>query len=453
MAKDDSADGWRPARLIPTVGIRGQEEQEKRATSSLLAVMRAVPEFGHALLKPLGAPKGRIATFAEVQLKDAAGKLHIPDGAITVERGKTAWRCLVEVKTSGAQLSAEQINRYLDMAREHRIDAVLTISNDITSTPSESPIDVDRRKLRSVKLVHLSWWRILTEAIVQHRHRGISDPDQTWILGELIAYLDDERSGAGGFQDMGENWVKVRNGASDGTLRASDVDVRDVASRWDQFIEYVCLGLGQDLGRDVRPVRPRKQTAELRVEASCKSLAEKGALEAAIRIPDAAGDLVLQADLRAKRVVTSVSIESPGDGRPATRVNWLLKQLKDAPDALVIEVSFVNTQATTAALLKDARENPQRLLLETDPKRPPRGFRLALSGPMGAKRGRGERSFVLETRKQAIAFYRDLVQDLRVWRAAAPKLPDPPRQPQDEPSHDPPPFSATDEREPAAGHV
>ena len=92
-------DRWHPARLIPTSGIRGQEEQEKRATSSLLAVMGAVPEFGRAVLRRLGAPKGRITTFAEVQLKDADGKLSIPDGAIVVERGKTRWRCLVEVKT------------------------------------------------------------------------------------------------------------------------------------------------------------------------------------------------------------------------------------------------------------------------------------------------------------------------------------------------------------------
>jgi hypothetical protein len=60
MGQDAVEQEWHPARLIPTVGIRGQEEQEKRATSSLLAVMRAVPDFGHALLKGLGAPKGRI---------------------------------------------------------------------------------------------------------------------------------------------------------------------------------------------------------------------------------------------------------------------------------------------------------------------------------------------------------------------------------------------------------
>src|SRR3954454_18422534 len=156
MAEHEQENGWHPARLIPTVGIRGQEEQEKRATSSLLAVMRAVPEFGHALVGPLGAPKGRIATYAEVQLKDAAGKTHIPDGAIVVERGKTSWRCLVEVKTGSAALKPEQVNRYLDMAREHRLEAVLTISNDITSSADDSPVDVDKRKLRSVKLVHLA---------------------------------------------------------------------------------------------------------------------------------------------------------------------------------------------------------------------------------------------------------------------------------------------------------
>lgn len=419
-------EGWKAARLIPTVGIRGQDEQEKRATSSLLAVMHAVPEFGHALLRPLGAPKGYISTFTEVQLKGPDGKTHIPDGAIVVERGTKSWSCLVEVKTGGAALTTEQVSRYLDLARERGIDAVWTISNDITSSPEDSPVSVDRRKLRSVSLVHRSWWRILTEAIVQHRHRGISDPDQAWLLGELIAYLDDERSGASGFQDMGEAWVPVRNGAGDGTLRVSDEQVRDVAARWEQFVEYVCLGLGQDLGADVRPMRPRKQTSAERVDLNARSLVNAGTLAASIRVPDAAGDVDLCADLRAKRVTTSVQIDAPQDGRPATRVKWLVRQLKDAPPGVVVEAQFVNTRTTNAERLDALREDPQRLLLDGDPKRPPRSFRVSLSGPMGAKRGKGERSFVLETRRQTIAFYRDLVQDLREWRASAPKLPDEP---------------------------
>src|ERR1700754_757297 len=98
-------EGWHPARLIPTVGIKGQEEQERRATSSLLAVMRAVPEFGHALLRELGAPKSPvIETFTEVRFKDPAGRVVIPDGAIVCERGKKTGTCLVEVKTGRARL-------------------------------------------------------------------------------------------------------------------------------------------------------------------------------------------------------------------------------------------------------------------------------------------------------------------------------------------------------------
>src|SRR3954469_1618206 len=101
----DPRESWQPARLIPTVGIRGQEEQERRATSSLLAVMRAVPEFGHALLRELGAPKSpRIDTYTEVRFKDGAGKTVIPDGAIVCQRGKKTWTCLVEVKTGRVPL-------------------------------------------------------------------------------------------------------------------------------------------------------------------------------------------------------------------------------------------------------------------------------------------------------------------------------------------------------------
>ena len=413
--------------------------------------MRAVPEFGHALLSPLGAPKGRIATFTEVVLKDAAGKSHIPDGAILVERGKVSWGALVEVKTSGAELKPDQVSRYLAMAREHGFDAVLTISNQITPSPTESPVSVDRRKVRSVELMHLSWWRVLTEAIIQQRHRGVTDPDQAWILEELIAYLDDERSGAGGFEDMGESWVKVRNGAGDRTLRATQAEVRDVVERWDQFVEYLCLGLGQDLGRNVRPVRSREGTAEARLEATAIALAEEGTLEAAIRVPDAVGPFTVQADLRSRRVVTSVVVDAPREGRPATRVNWLLRQLKDAPDALVIEASFVNTRVSTAALLGDTRKSPHALLLSGDPKRAPRSFKLALSAPMGSKRGKGERSFVLETRKHAITFYRELVQNLRPWRPAAPKLPDERDDSSVVAQPSPPPFSAVETRDPGEG--
>src|SRR4051794_10444235 len=123
---------WRPAKLFPTVGLKGNIEREGRATSTLLAVMQAVPEFTHALLRPLGAPKGRVQTFTEVRLQDAAEVLSIPDGAILIERGKTRWGTLVEVKTGRDRLDADKLELYLNHARELSLGGVLTITNDIT---------------------------------------------------------------------------------------------------------------------------------------------------------------------------------------------------------------------------------------------------------------------------------------------------------------------------------
>lgn len=414
---------WMPARLIPVAGIRGQEEQEIRAASSLLAVMGAVDEFGRGLLKEIGAPAGRISTFTEVPLKDSEGKTWRPDGAITVERGKTSWKCLVEVKTGNASLDAAQVSTYLDLAREHGFQALLTISNQISNGPLDVPVTVDRRKLRSVQLRHLSWWRILTEAIMQHQHRGIRDPDQAWILGELIAYLEHEKSGAVGFEDMGQSWVQVRNSARDGTIRCGDAGVQDVVERWEQFVEYLCLGLSQDLGVQVVSAQSRARDGQAWGDSLLKDLEREGVLSGSFRVPGAVGPIELEADLRARLTRASVTITAPKEGRPQTRINWILRQLKKAPEDLRLEVHFARTKETSAVLLKDAREEPASLLSLTDQKREPRSFTLSLARPLGTKRGRGERSFVLETRRQVVSFYGDLVEGLSEWRPKAPKLP------------------------------
>jgi hypothetical protein len=435
---------WRRARLIPTTGIGGQDEQEQRATSSLLAVMGAVPQFGRAILEHVGAPAGRIQTFTEIRFVDEDTKLSIPDGAVVVERGKARWVCLIEVKTAGAELRAEQVDRYLELARVNGFDAVLTISNQITASPVESPIAIDAKKLRKVALRHLSWWQVMTEARVQHKHRGIDDPDQAWILGELIAYLDHERAGAGGFDDMGDRWVTVREGAREATLKSSDPAVREIASRWEQLVGYVSLGLTQDLGRQVEPMWPRKVDPAARRELHVRSLVDQGKLLASIRVPDAAGTIDLEADLRGRRFRTSIVVAAPKDGRPSTRINWMLRQLAGAKDDVLVEVRYPNQKEPTSATMKDARAKPDRLLYATDPKRDPMSFRITMPRDLGIKRGRLAGSFVLESKKQTSDFYRSIVQGLRAWAPAAPKLPAAITAATPAASPEPPPFSSGD---------
>jgi hypothetical protein len=121
------------------VWINGAEEQERRATSALLAVISAVREFGRALLGPLGAPAGQYETYIEVPFEQADTTVY-PDGLIRTRRGERTWTALVEVKTGTNELRAEQLEAYLDIAKEQSFDAVIAISNEIPQRRDSIPL-------------------------------------------------------------------------------------------------------------------------------------------------------------------------------------------------------------------------------------------------------------------------------------------------------------------------
>lgn len=126
-------------------------------------------------------------------------------------------------------------------------------------------------------------------------------------------------------------------------------------------------------------------------------------------------------DLRANRVTVSVDGAAPREGRAATRVNWLVRQLRDAPDGLRIDAYATGSRTSTSELLRAVRENPAALV--GDPKRDLRTFRVAASSPMGTKRGTGRGGFIDSVLTAVDGFYEHVVQQLRPWAAKAPQLP------------------------------
>ncbi|MEV5960949.1 hypothetical protein AB0L70_04250 [Kribbella sp. NPDC051952] len=427
-------ESWHQARLIPTSGINGADEQERRATSALLAVMSSVREFGRVLTQPLGAPAGQLETYIEVPFYLGERRLY-PDGLLRSRRGQKEWTALVEVKTGVNELATEQLEAYLDIAREQDFDAVITISNEIPAVAGLHPTKVDKKKLKRVALHHWSWSMVLAEAVLQKEHRGVADPDQAWILGELIRYLEHPRSGALQFEDMGSSWVTIREAVASNTLRAGDKGAPEVAARFDALLRFVSLQLGRKLGDDVTPALSRKELAEpaLRSQSLVQSMCTHGSLQGAINIPNAVGPVVVTADLRAGQVTCHIDLAAPREGKPTTRVNWLLRQLRHAPDATRIEAFVMHGRgAGTAELLRAVRDQPA-LLIE-DPKKELRSFRVALGLPLGTKRGRGRGSFIDSVEHAIDTFYGDIVQDLRAWTATPPRLREAPAQPDERPS-------------------
>jgi hypothetical protein len=258
---------------------------------------------------------------------------------------------------------------------------------------------------------------------MQKEFRGVADPDQAWILGELIRYLEHSRSGAMEFEDMGESWTAVRDAVAAGTLRPSDKGIATVVSRFDALLRFASLRLGRQLGTEVVPVLSRKELVEpaLRAQALTQLLCQTGQLAGAIRIPDTVGQLVITADLRAGKVTCHVDLDAPKEGRPTTRVNWLVRQLKNAPDSIRVECFNSHARGSSAAeLLSKVREDPSSLV--TDPTRDIRTFRIAAASSLGTKRGRGRGSFIDSVLVGVDSFYADVLQDLKAWSAAPPKL-------------------------------
>jgi hypothetical protein len=222
---------------------------------------------------------------------------------------------------------------------------------------------------------------------------------------------------------MGASWVPVREAVAAGTLRANDKGLAEVVSRWEQLLRFAALRLGRELGAAVQVQLSRKELAEpsLRFAAQTQSLVRDGRLTGVLRIPDALAPLEVAADLRAGRVTVSVDVEAPKEGRAQTRVNWLARQLRDAPETLRIDAFAAASRASMSELLRVVRENPTAIV--ADPKRELRSFRVAAASPLGTRRGTGRGGFIDSVLAAIDGFYEVVLQELRPWVAKAPQLP------------------------------
>jgi hypothetical protein len=419
---DQSVDEkWQRARLFPVTGIGNPNEQERRGTSVLLAVLSAVKEFGRALTVRCGASTGKIETFIEVPF-ELNGSHCRPDGLIRVTRGQKAWTALVEVKTGRNDLDPDQVTTYLDVARDHDYDAVVTISHQVATTPGVHPVAVDKRKTRKVDLIHLSWSRIHTEAKIQHANHEVSDPDQAWLLTEFIRYIEDPKAGALDFEDMGPSWPGVRDGARQQTLRANDAETLAVVTRFDQLIAFCGMELSRRLGVHVsqRLSRSELEDQANRVGAQAAELAKGGQLSGALLVPNAAVPVEITVDLRANRVDVKTIIPAPTDRRAQARVSWLLNQLKAAPVTLQVVANVARMKSSSrSCALASLAQDPKAIV--DQPGADIRSFTVTLSEAAGTKRGQGKGSFVSSVTSLVDQFYTEVVQPLKPWAPPAPK--------------------------------
>ena len=219
---------------------------------------------------------------------------------------------------------------------------------------------------------------------------------------------------------MGPSWVPLREAVSAGTVRGTDLAVSEVAGRFDALVRFAGLKLGRELGTEVVPALNRRELAEpaTRNQVLATQLATIGMLTAALRIPGAVGPLFVTADLRSSKITCHVDVDAPREGRPTTRVNWLVRQLRDSPDTVRVESYAAYSRGPGNAELL----GKVRALLVGDPSKELRAFRVAAVSPAGTKRGTGRGSFIDSVLDAIASFYEQVIQNLKPWMPAPPKM-------------------------------
>lgn len=427
IQKPDYLASGERARLIP---VLADTSKEGRITSSTLAAFMSVNEFAKGLLDSVGIRLGKtskVECFTEIVLgKDKSASKIRPDGLIVVTTGKKQWSALVEAKIGKAELQTEQVEAYLDLAREHKIDCVITISNQFAASPTHHPLTVNKTKTRSVSLFHWSWTYLIAEAVMWVKYHGITDPDQAYILEELVRYLQHDSSGVTSFDRMNGTWKDVCSSVQNRiTLKKTAQEVIDSVGSWHQFIRNVSLHLSLAIGETTTIFlkKAHRDDPNKRLDDDAAQLANEQKLTAEFDIPDAASRIKLTADVETRSVTACMRVKAPEE-RATTkgRINWFVSQLKKTTNSdIMVRAIWPSRAPDTIATLSAIREQGIDVLLCDNNALKPTAFEVVLTRDLGAK-FKGAKTFIQESEPLLLEFYEQAGQHIKEWVAPPPKI-------------------------------
>lgn len=417
-------ESWDVARLIPTLP---DSKKEEKATSILLATFRVVPIFALDMLKEAGAPTAKrmkLHCLTEVVPKGQSGAKLRPDGIVFIDTGRSTWSAIVESKVGLNNLDPEQIESYVALARNLQCDAVITISNQFSTIPTHHPVSIAKNKLGKIGLYHFSWLSLVSKAVLLAGNKKVDDPEQAFILNELIRYLQNPRSGVLLMTQLGPGWKRSCEHILKGVpLLKSSEEIQQAVTTWAQLSRYLALQLSLALSKSVsiHLTRPQIKDPEIRVKAHIDELSSLHSLTDHFEIPNAAGKLRVVADFSRRALDFSMAVKSPKNRTYASAcINWLLRQIKVDDPELLIRANWPGRTPPTMIKVGLLREDPN-LIIPNGSKSLPTYLEVVRVVDLAA-RFQQKRKFVEITEAEILRFYQEVGQHLKNWIAPPPKV-------------------------------
>ncbi|WP_421867046.1 hypothetical protein [Motiliproteus sp.] len=411
--------------LIPVVA---ESSKEARILSVCLAMMTQIPALSKSLLASCNyrlGTRAKIEAWTEVILSNPDNNKDRPDALLQITNGKNTWTALIEAKIGKAILSEDQVARYVGLAREHNIDAVITVSNQMVARADHHPVHLTKNQLRKVQLYHWPWAWIQSEAEVIKSNNAVDDKEQSFMLNEFVRFLDHSSTGVEGFSQMNKAWKQiVKDAVSQIKLLKTSQDVEDTVGAWLQEQRDIVLLMSKHIGKNVQLKMDRKVKDDpvARLKHRIADFCDNNRLFTILQIPDAASDMRIEANLPTRSISASMRLKAPQDKKSTSaRVNWLLRMLKedDTQGRIIVKASWPSVIDDTSCLLSELREDPNRIQC-ANPKHAPTAFEVLLIQD-SAVRFSGSKTFIEDLEIVARDFYDLVGQHLKPWQPSPPK--------------------------------
>lgn len=405
-----------PARLFPVVP---ESSKEQKSLSIFLANLISVRPFAERIMSPLGVKLGKRSSldcFTEVTLtNEIKGLKDRPDALIVIESGKKSWSALVEAKIGKNIVEPDQLERYVELAKLNNIDAIITISNQLTPAPDINPTQISKSVPKKLELFHLSWASILTTAflLAAEKEDPYNNDDEAYLISEFIRYLEHSSSGMARLDQMSREWPKIVSDVQAGhPLNAKADGLTEMVVIWLQESRDVALLMTRTLKEPVSIATSRNNLNNpgLWIENELKSFICDKLLSFELQIPNAASRVRVESDFLRRSIRVSMKILAPTDRKSnGAKLNWLLKQLSKSEKEKVIIRCITKGKAQNFGAMAD----------EIDPKSDEinslsdvNSFELEMSADLGAKFN-SRKKFVENLEAIVPEFYRNVGQHIR----------------------------------------
>ena len=256
------------ARLFPI----GKTNDENQTTSIFLSSLSAVKEYREDLLNKIGIKKInnrniQLHVYTEIPSKSGEER---PDGLIVVTSGINdpiiEWISFVESKIGNQKIDDEQIENYITFGQDLGIENIITVSNQLVSTPYETP--VVRLTKKKFNLYHWSWISLSVTAGRLLKSGTIDDDDHVYILSELRRYFN-THIGIKSYEGMEKDWKEVTVEFSDKSSKGNKDIIEKIINSYKQKEKDICLQLTDGTGHYVQlktNVKTREDLMKLSLE-------------------------------------------------------------------------------------------------------------------------------------------------------------------------------------------